>query len=233
MVQKRSLFILCAVLVLALLVGCSRKSAETVEPTPTAVATLAAAATTSVDAQAENAATEAPQEQATVDPTEAPQEQETIETTNPVQSVTAITEVFGDGQKITAVALEYDADIDNSLLSESAFSVEDRTITDVYANTSPELATQGINGKYVIIQLSADDEAASVGGNNMGGGNGPGMGNDTGTPPDAESEGTETITDTQTMVSEQMPEVQPATSDTTAEITVTVTQTGMLSPSTG
>ena len=35
----------------------------------------------------------------------------------PVKSATAITEVFGDGQKLTAIALEYDRPIDGSKLS--------------------------------------------------------------------------------------------------------------------
>lgn len=79
-----------------------------------------------------------------------------------VKNVTAITEVFGDGQKVTAVAAEYDQVINNAGLSTSAFSVEGRTITKVYANTAPARAAQGVNGKYVIIELSTDDASAST-----------------------------------------------------------------------
>lgn len=92
-----------------------------------------------------------------------------------IKSITAITEVFGDGQKITAVAMEYDKDIDNSKLTQSAFSVSDMTITKVYANNAAEKASQGTNGKYVIIELSAN---ASTSGPNMGG-----------TPPNDQSAG--------------------------------------------
>ncbi|MEU9960564.1 twin-arginine translocation signal domain-containing protein, partial [Streptomyces sp. NPDC050982] len=40
-----------------------------------------------------------------------------------VRSVTAVTQVFGDGQKLVAVAVEYDSDIDGSTLSTSTFAV--------------------------------------------------------------------------------------------------------------
>ncbi|MFN8456469.1 MAG: PHB depolymerase family esterase [Anaerolineae bacterium] len=86
----------------------------------------------------------------------------------PIKSVTAITEVFGDGQKIIAAAVEYDQEIDNAKLSPSAFSVEGRTITKVYANTTPAKAAQGVNGNYVIIELSPDDAGASILGQNFG-----------------------------------------------------------------
>ena len=81
---------------------------------------------------------------------------------NHIKSVAAITEVFGDGQKVTAVLVEYDQDISNSKLSKSVFTVEGRTITNVYANNLAVKAAQGINGKYVIIELSPIDKEASI-----------------------------------------------------------------------
>lgn len=77
-----------------------------------------------------------------------------------IKSVTAITEVFGDGQKLTAAAVEYDKDIDNSKLTASTFSVEGRTITKVYTNNAATKAEQGTNGRYVIIELSKSDKDA-------------------------------------------------------------------------
>ncbi|TGE34981.1 hypothetical protein E4K67_27755 [Desulfosporosinus fructosivorans] len=73
-----------------------------------------------------------------------------------MKNVTAITEVFGDGQKVSAVAVEYDKDIDNSKLTTSDYSVDSKTITKVYANTEAAKASKGVNGKYVIIELSTD-----------------------------------------------------------------------------
>ncbi|MEU6148076.1 PHB depolymerase family esterase [Streptomyces sp. NPDC047081] len=75
---------------------------------------------------------------------------------------TAITEVFGDGQKLTAVALKYDKEIDASKLSLSTFKVTDRTVTNVYANTTAAKAGHGTSGQYVIIELSPLDEAARL-----------------------------------------------------------------------
>jgi predicted peptidase len=79
-----------------------------------------------------------------------------------IKGATAITEVFGDGQKLTTVAIEYDKSIVSSKLSPSAFSVDGRTITKVYANEAAAKASQGIDGKFVIIELSPLDEAASI-----------------------------------------------------------------------
>ncbi|MDT7846741.1 alpha/beta hydrolase-fold protein [Streptomyces justiciae] len=76
--------------------------------------------------------------------------------------VTAITKVFGDGQKLIAVAIEYDSDIDDSALSTNTFTVTGRTVTKVYANEEAALADRGRDGRYVIVELSPDDEAAAL-----------------------------------------------------------------------
>lgn len=79
-----------------------------------------------------------------------------------MRSVTAITQVFGAGQKLVAVAVEYDRDIDGSMLSTSTFAVTDRTVTKVYANRTADLAQRGRAGRYVIVELSPDDTAAAL-----------------------------------------------------------------------
>jgi len=73
---------------------------------------------------------------------------------NHIKGVTAITEVFGDGQKVSAVAVEYDSPIDTSNLNTSDFTVEGETVMNVYANTEAAKASQGVNGQFVIIELS-------------------------------------------------------------------------------
>ena len=78
------------------------------------------------------------------------------------KNVTAITEVFADGQKVTAVILEYPIEVNNAKLSRTQFSVEGRTITRVYANSKPQLALEGLDGKYVVVELSPQDELAST-----------------------------------------------------------------------
>lgn len=77
-----------------------------------------------------------------------------------MKNVTAFTMVFGDGLRLTAVAVEYDQGIDNSKLSPSTFSVGGRTITKVYANIAAAPAEKGKNGKFVIIELYPDDANA-------------------------------------------------------------------------
>jgi predicted peptidase len=77
---------------------------------------------------------------------------ETSQTADRIKSATAIAQVFGDGQKLTAVAVEFDQDIDNSKLSTSTFKVDGSTITRVYANTAAAIADKGTNGKYAIME---------------------------------------------------------------------------------
>ncbi|MCC7370231.1 MAG: hypothetical protein IT306_17535 [Chloroflexi bacterium] len=84
-----------------------------------------------------------------------------------VQRASAITEVFGDGQRLTAVALEYAQDIDTSTLAHASFAVDGRTVTRVYANTEPAPAVRGSNGRFVIVELSPDDPSALLWGNDQ------------------------------------------------------------------
>ncbi|MFD3924750.1 alpha/beta hydrolase-fold protein [Streptomyces sp. NPDC058614] len=79
-----------------------------------------------------------------------------------IRSTAAITKVFGDGQKLIAVAVEYDQEIDTSTLSTSTFAVTDRTVTKVYANRTAALAERGRDGRYVIVELSSEDTAAAL-----------------------------------------------------------------------
>lgn len=91
-----------------------------------------------------------------------------------VQSVKAITEVFGDGQQVTAVAVKYDKVMDGKKLSPSMFSVneivppqlrpkgrtipkdpvvESREVAKVYTNDAAEKSNVSRKGQYVIIEL--------------------------------------------------------------------------------
>lgn len=100
-----------------------------------------------------------------------------------VRSVTAITQVFGTGQKLTAVAVEYDRDIDGSKLSKSVYKVATRTITKVYTNRKPDISAADRGGRYVIVELSPSDAAAPLWvtqqGTGGGGGTPPGPGGPT------------------------------------------------------
>ena len=95
-----------------------------------------------------------------------------------VRSVTAITQVFGTGQKLTAVAVEYDRDIDGSKLSKSTYKVAKRTITKVYTSCKPDISAADRRGRYVIVELSPSDATAALWVTQQGSGGGAG-----GTPP--------------------------------------------------
>lgn len=78
------------------------------------------------------------------------------------KGVTVITQVFGEGQKLVAVAIGYEQVIDNGRLDAASFAVEGRTVTRAYANTGAALAPEGVNGRFVILELSLDDETAAL-----------------------------------------------------------------------
>ena len=73
-----------------------------------------------------------------------------------IKSATAISRVLGDGRKVEAVLLEYDSPIKNKSLSTNSYNVEGKEVTRVYANTSPQRATQGTDGHYVVIETKAE-----------------------------------------------------------------------------
>lgn len=79
-----------------------------------------------------------------------------------VKSATALTEVFGDGQKLTAVALEYAGPVDGATLSPADFKVDGRTVVEVYASTAARPEGRAARGRYVIVALSAADPAAAL-----------------------------------------------------------------------
>ena len=78
------------------------------------------------------------------------------------QSVTAVTEVFGDGLRFVAVAIEYSGPVAAADLVTEDFSVEGRTVTDVYTAISTDPADAADEGTFVIVALSPDDAGASL-----------------------------------------------------------------------
>lgn len=84
------------------------------------------------------------------------QAQNNSASTDHVKSATAVSRVLGDGRKVSAVMLEYDAPIRNGSLSTDSYRVEGREVTRVYANTAPDQADDGSDGQYVIIELKTE-----------------------------------------------------------------------------
>ena len=86
--------------------------------------------------------------------------QNTVFYSEHIRAATAVTEVFGDGQRLTAVVVEYDTPIKTSSLSTTTFTVTGRNIVRVYANARPEKSAVGKDGKFVIIEFDAADSNA-------------------------------------------------------------------------
>lgn len=74
----------------------------------------------------------------------------------------AITQVYGDGVRMVAVALEYAEPVLGSDFSTSDFQIDGRTVTAVFASNSVGLTDKTDKGKYLIVQLSPDDEGVSL-----------------------------------------------------------------------
>jgi predicted peptidase len=78
-----------------------------------------------------------------------------------IQNVVTITEVYPDGQKVSAVAVQYDRPIQGKLLKPSSFVVktaqESQKITGLYSTTDGANFTRnGKDGDYVVLKLSTD-----------------------------------------------------------------------------
>lgn len=67
-------------------------------------------------------------------------------------SATAVTQVFGDGQKLTGVIVDYDKAVKPSAIKAADFAVQDRTVLDVAK----------IADKQALISLDSNDANASL-----------------------------------------------------------------------
>jgi predicted peptidase len=83
---------------------------------------------------------------------------------------TGITQVFGDGLKFVAIALDYGVPVAGGKLRPADFAVEGRNITRVYTSARVGLGQGAAAGRYVIIELDAGDKNASLMANKPGGG---------------------------------------------------------------
>ena len=79
-----------------------------------------------------------------------------------IRSVTSVTEVFGTGQQITHIIVEFNERVVNSQLSKNTFTVSDRTVEKIYSNTRPERTDIVKDGRFVIIELNPKDSSASL-----------------------------------------------------------------------
>lgn len=90
-----------------------------------------------------------------------------------ILSASAVTQVFGNGARLVAVAIEYGVEIDGARLSARDFTVDGRTVTAVYTATTAYPDTRAARGHYVIVALDPHDAQASLA-KQMGPPHGPG-----------------------------------------------------------
>lgn len=79
-----------------------------------------------------------------------------------ILGATAITKVFGNGQRLVGVAIQQDRTVDMSALDPSLYSVEGRTITNVYASASSKPGQPDTAGSWIILDLSPNDKTAAL-----------------------------------------------------------------------
>ena len=77
---------------------------------------------------------------------------EAAQTTH-VEDVEAITEIFGDGENLSAVILTYNKTISGESVSVDDFSVPNRTISCAYVSENKEKGKSALNGRYVVLEL--------------------------------------------------------------------------------
>ncbi len=78
-----------------------------------------------------------------------------------INSITAISTPYPDGQRVTALAIEYSAPVSSQSIADDSFEVPGRTITSVCTAASPAAQEPG-PGNYVIIGLDPKDLNSST-----------------------------------------------------------------------
>ncbi|XBS68433.1 peptidase [Acerihabitans sp. KWT182] len=79
-----------------------------------------------------------------------------------IKSAIAVTQVFGDGIRLTAVAVEYGAPVTDRDLTAESFRVAGRTVTGAFVSTTADPAQRSAKGHFVIVTLSPTDENAAL-----------------------------------------------------------------------
>ncbi|MDO4308723.1 MAG: alpha/beta hydrolase-fold protein [Eubacteriales bacterium] len=129
---------------------------------------------TVAEAEAETAEAETAEEAPAAEPERAAQvivAEEKVEDTNGepgIRKVYTVNHIYGDGQKVSNVIVEYNTAIDAESLALDTFEVKDRTITAVHTNSECEVTEENAEGNYVVLDLEIqspilDDKYATDG----------------------------------------------------------------------
>ncbi|MDO4911192.1 MAG: PHB depolymerase family esterase [Corynebacterium sp.] len=145
-------------------------------------------------------------------------------------NATAIAQVFGEGRRLTGVALEYPSTFTAAEVPTTGLAVGDRTIVKAYTNASPDLADSPAAGNYIIIELDAEDTDASMSAGMTGGpGGGPGGGAAAAAPTTAAAT-TLTVTDAENDVNITTSSIHTMIADDFEQFSFTDPATGMTVP---
>lgn len=92
----------------------------------------------------------------------------TTSTESAIQNIYTISDTYGDGQKITAVAVEFPNAVDETSIDVESFEVKNRKIVSVHTSHTASATSQSTEGKYVLLTLEIqsailDDKYASDG----------------------------------------------------------------------
>ncbi len=79
-----------------------------------------------------------------------------------INNITAVTEVTGNGQMVSAAVLEYDNVVPGDGIKAADYQVKERHITKMYTSQSGEPGQESAEGRYVILELDLKDKSASV-----------------------------------------------------------------------
>ncbi|MFV0359965.1 hypothetical protein [Tropicimonas sp.] len=79
-----------------------------------------------------------------------------------IRAVTAVTEVFGDGQKVTAAVVELAEPVSADSVGIGSFTVEERNILSVRVADTADPAAPAASGRFIVIALDPADAAAPV-----------------------------------------------------------------------
>lgn len=82
--------------------------------------------------------------------------------TDAIIGVTAVTQVFGRSQNVTAAIVEFAAPLSAAALSPGSLSVDDRRILSARVTASPGVDAPAADGRFVILLLDPADEASVV-----------------------------------------------------------------------
>lgn len=91
-----------------------------------------------------------------------PKVNQTVFSTEAIAGVTAVTEVFGRSQNVTAVIVEFKEPLAAASIQPASFAVDDRKILSVMVTAEPEPEAAQQDGRFVMIGLDPADEASVV-----------------------------------------------------------------------